>query len=569
MPILRAENRVRQGATIAAACGRAALVAQRLERLTIQSWTCIEQTMKKIAGIAAGVVVAVGVIGTLGAWYTGTRLPGVLQSAIAQANQQGQDALLGSGATASLELVSLQTRLFSSTAHYRFTFDAPDGKKPPRHMEILLVDHIEHGPLPASRLKRLNLWPVMAASHYSVEANDYTQKWFAAAKGAAPLVGQGSLGYDGSTRGSLVFAPLDFAPTPTSRVTFSGLTVEGEASEHAAAFKAVGAMDSLLVTATGRDGVPIQVELRGLALNSEQTLGSGDFYLGDSSLRLATAQIEVGDKPPVLIKDLAQSGSLQETGNLLGGRMAYDIGMVSYDGKDLAGMHMLWSLNNIDAAATQSVLELYREKLKPIQQAQANGQDVPEFVFSPAQETRLKSDFDTLLSGRPQIALEKFSLHTANGEASLNIALELEAPESFELPPAEIAKQVIAKLDARLSVAKAVIGDGVRAQATIEGQTDAKAIEDQAAMFTEMGSGMALGTGLLTLEGDTLQASLHYADDKVRFNGQDMSVEAFAQLLMSKATGLGGGAPSQHPGPGRAYPHAGGEEGRDGDGARQ
>jgi len=56
-----------------------------------------------------------------------------------------------------------------------------------------------------------------------------------------------------------------------------------------------------------------------------------------------------------------------------------------------------------------------------------------------------------------------------------------------------------------------------------------------------MGSGMALGTGLLTLEGETLQSTLHYADNKVTFNGQDMSVEEFVTLVMSKTGGMGGG----------------------------
>lgn len=531
--------------------------------------------MKKIAGIAVGVVVAVGVLSTAGAWYTGTQLPGVLQNAIAEANQQSQDALLGSGATAKLELVSLETRLFTSTARYRLTFDAPDKQNLPRHMEVLLVDNIEHGPLPASRLKRLNLWPVMAASNYALEANEYTQKWFDAAKGAAPLTGQGSLGYDGSTSGTLVLTPLDFAPTPTSTVKFSGLTLDGEASKHAVAFKAVGAMDSLLVTATDSEGAPIQVELRGLTLDSDQKRGSGDFYLGDSALKLATAQIKVGDKPPVLVKDIAQFGSLQQTGNVLGGRMGYDIGMVSYDGKDLAGMHMLWSLQNFDAAAVQSLLELYRDKLKPIQEAQALGEDGPDLALSPEDETRLKADLEKLLAAKPQIALEKFSVKTTNGEASLSMALDLAKPESFEQAPDQIAKQMIAKLDAKLSIAKAIIGDGVRAQALIEGQTDAKAIEDQAAMFTEMGSGMALGTGLLTLEGDTLQSSLHYANDKVTFNGQDMTVEEFAMFVMSKANGLGGGAlggddQSQYDDAEQAYPEGGiGEEDYDEDGVQQ
>lgn len=498
--------------------------------------------MKKIAGIAAGVVVAVGVISTAGAWYTGTQLPGVLQNAIAEANQQSQDALLGTGITGKLELVSLESRLFTSTARYRLSLDMPATEEAEaRHLEVLFVDDMEHGPLPISRLKRLNLWPVMAASNYALEANELTQKWFDAAKGAAPLTGQGTLGYDLSTSGTLVFTPLDFAPTPTSTVTFSGMTLDVEASKHARQVVVNGSMDSLLIQVADTEQTPVKVELRGLTVTSDQHQGSGDFYLGDSNLKLATLQLNMGDKPPVLARDLSQFGSLQESGGLLAGRFGYDLGMVSYDGKDVAGMHMLWSMKNLDAGVVQSLIELYRDKLKPIQNAQAQDEEAPDMAFTPAEEERLKGDFEKLLSAKPQIALENYSIKTRSGEAALSLFVDLNKPESFELPAPELAKQLIAQLDAKLSIDKAMIGDGVRVQAQFEGQTDAKAIEDQATMLTEMGSGMALGTGLLTLEGDALKSSLHYANDKVTFNGQDMTVEEFAMFVMAKANGLTGG----------------------------
>lgn len=520
--------------------------------------------MNKIAGIAVGVVVAVGVISTAGAWYTGTRLPDVLKNAVEEANQQGQDALLGTGFTAKMELVSLETRLFTSTAHYRVRFDMPDNDDGPRHVEVLFVDNIEHGPLPFSRLKRLNLWPVMAASNYQLEANEFTQQWFDAAKGAAPLSGQGALGYDLSTSGTVAFAPLDFAPTPTSTVKFSGMTLDVKASEHAKKVVVTGSMDSLLIRGADSEETPIQAELRGLTVDSDQHMGSGDFYLGDSRLNLATLQLNMGDKPPVLVKDVSQFGSLEEASGLLAGRVGYDIGMVSYDGKDVAGMHMLWSMKNLDSGVIQSLIELYREKLTPIQNAQALDEEAPDVAFTPAEEERLKRDVEKLLSAKPQIALEKYSINTSSGEASLSLHVDLNKPESFELPPPELAKQMIAQLDAKLSIDKAMIGDGVRAQAQFEGQTDAKAIEDQAAMLTEMGSGMALGTGLLTLEGDALKSSLHYANDKVTFNGQDMTVEEFALFVMSKANGLGGGLggddQSEGYAPDEAYPEGGTSE---------
>ena len=496
--------------------------------------------MKKTAGIAAGVVVALGAVGAAGAWYTGTQLPNALQGAIEEANRNSQEALLGTGIVTSLELVSLETRLFSSTAHYRVSFDAPAYRKAPAKMEFLLVDEIQHGPFPASRLKQFNIWPVMTASHYQLQPNEFTRKWFEAAKGTAPLTGQTSLGYDGSATGQLVFTPLDFAPTSTSSVRFSGLTLDIEASRNAAEVLVSGGMQSLMINAEDGGNNAVQVELRDLSVHSDQHRGSGDFYLGDSNLKMAAARFKVGDKPAVLLKDLSQSGNLQEVGGALEGRIGYDIGTVSYGSKDLAGIHMLWSLKNFDATAVQSLIELYREKLTAVQQAQALGENAPVAMTS-ADEERLKVDIGQLLGAKPRIALEEFSIKTRKGEAKLSVSLDLNEPESFELPPPELARQMIARLDARLSVGKGIIGDGVRAQAMLAGESDPKAIEEQATLFTEMGSGIALGTGLLTLEGENLQSSLHYADDVVTFNGQDMTVEEFVMFAMSRASGMDGG----------------------------
>lgn len=497
--------------------------------------------MKK-AGIAVGVVVAIGVISAAGAWYTGTQLPGVLNNAIVEANQKSTDALLGTGITSKLELLSLDSRLFTSTAHYRLTLDMPASEGEARHLEVLLVDNIQHGPLPASRLAKLNLWPVLATSNYALEPNELTQKWFDAAKGQSPLFGQVSLGYDNSTTGTVELLPLDFAPAEGQNVKFSGLKLNVNASAHAEEVAVDGGMDSLVLNGTDNTGEAIKFELKDLTLESDQKLGSGEFYLGDSSVKLASAEFKIADKPPVLIKNIAQSGTFEETAGKLGGHISYDIGQISFAGKDIAGVQMLWRMKDFDAAATQALVNVYKDKLAPAQQAQALGKDMPELDFSPAEEEKLKADIGQLLAGKPHVALEKFSVKTAHGEALFSLALDFNKPENFELPPPELAQQLIGQLDAKLSVDKAVIGDGVRVQAAIAGETDQKAIDDQAAMFTEMGSGMALATEMVALKGEKLESSLHYANNEVTFNDQKMSVEEFVMLVMSKAGGLGGGA---------------------------
>jgi uncharacterized protein YdgA (DUF945 family) len=165
--------------------------------------------MNKSAGLLLGIVVAIGAVSAGGAWYTGTKLEGVLNTSIADANKELQAALVGSNGTASLELVSLERNVFSSTAHYRLKGEGEMFGEAP--VELLFVDHIEHGPLPFSRLVSLKWLPVMATSHYELEKTPLTAKWFAAAKDKSPLTGVVNIGYDKSTHGNLQLLPLDVA----------------------------------------------------------------------------------------------------------------------------------------------------------------------------------------------------------------------------------------------------------------------------------------------------------------------------------------------------------------------
>ncbi len=108
--------------------------------------------MNKPAVVLLGFVVAVGVVSAGGAWYTGKQLEPVLQTAIQNANKELKTSMAGVDGTMALELVSLDRGVFSSTAHYRLKAQGAVFGEDNPNPELLFVDHIEHGPLPLSRL---------------------------------------------------------------------------------------------------------------------------------------------------------------------------------------------------------------------------------------------------------------------------------------------------------------------------------------------------------------------------------------------------------------------------------
>ena len=495
--------------------------------------------MKKIVGSALGAVVVLGVLSTAGAWYTGQQLPAVLETSIKQANEDMGKTLPALGLSATIELVSLERQLFSSNARYRIQFAGSLDGESPSNFEWFVTDHIEHGPFPLSRLQALKLLPVMATSNYALERSPELEKWFASSQGGAPLQGQVSLGYDRSMSGNLRVQPLQMALDEQTQIDFSGLQIDFDSSADVEAISANGVMDSFKVTSTLSTDETMRLEFKGMDLTSNSRKGVSDFYLGQNEVRLQQIELQVGENAPILFKDFVQRDETSEANQQLSARYSYDIGMVSYQGTDIGSSQMLWTVKNLDAAALKSMIELYGTLLQSGKVDTESG--MPE--LTDAQTAQFKTDLEKLLAGKPGLALEKLAFKTANGESSFSFGLDLAKPASFDLPAPELAKQLIAQLDAKLLVSKAMIADVIGVQATLAGETDKEAIAQQAAMVGEMASGMAVASELAVVQGQDISSSLHYANDQVTFNGKQMTVEQFVALAMSSGGGLAGMAP--------------------------
>ncbi|MFW9270359.1 YdgA family protein [Pseudomonas sp. NR3] len=501
--------------------------------------------MNKSASVLLGIVVVIGAISAGGAWYTGTKLEGVLNTAIADSNKQLQTALAGSNGTASIELVSLDRGTFSSTAHYRLKGEGEmfGGES----VELLFVDNIEHGPLPVSRLMTLKWLPVMATSHTELERTPLTEKWFVAAKDKSPLKGVFNLGYDQSTNGTFELLPLDTKLDEQSQLIFSGLKIDVAASAQAEKIKADGYMDSFKLTTVAEDQTPVQIELSGLTLASNLTKSTYGYYMGDNTLLLSNSKTSFGEQKSVLgLKNFEMKNNSSEKGTSASGRADYKIGELSFNDKVIGSAQMAVSLKNLDIPATMSLMQVYQAKLQPYEKAAAEaaeaGEPAPELNLTEAEEAQVKADLEKLLAGAPQVALENLSFNTANGESRASLVVDLAKPQSMDLPPDELGRQLLALLDFKVKVSKPMLVDLLTVQAQMEGQTDAKLIADQATATSDMFSAMAVGTELAKLEGNDVVTNLHYANNQVDFNGQKMTVEQFSAFVMSK---LGGGVAVQ------------------------
>ncbi|AWY42163.1 DUF945 family protein [Pseudomonas putida] len=496
--------------------------------------------MNKSAGVFLGIVVAIGAISAGGAWYTGTKIESVLNTSLADANQQLQAALVGHKGTAKVELVSLERHVFSSTAHYRLTAEGEMFGEAP--VELLFVDKLEHGPLPFSRLVSLKWLPVMASSHYELEKTPLTEKWFAATKDASPLKGVVNIGYDNSTNGSLELLPLETALDDKSSLKFSGLKIDVSASAQAQKVKADGYMDSLKLVTVAEDQAPVQVDLNGLTLASNLSKSTYGYYTGENTLTLSNSKATFSPKQTVMgFKNFEMKNQTQESGTSASGRADYKIDEVSVNDKKVGSAQMALSLKNLDIPSTLALMEIYQTRLQPYEQAVAEATEAnlpaPELKLTEAEEAVIKTNLETLLAAGPQVALENLSLKTTNGETRANLKLDLTKPPSVEVPADQLVRQLIALLDINIQVSKPMLIDVLSLQSQLDGQTDAKLIADQASASADMFSSMAVGSQLAKLDGNNVVSKLHYANNEVDFNGQKMTVEQFVGFLMSKFGG--------------------------------
>ena len=492
--------------------------------------------MKK-TGIAIAVVLATAAASTGGAWYTGTQLENVLNESIERGNEQIAKQLPGSGVK--VELASLERGLFTSQARYRlhlgeFASDLPGS-------ELVIVDQIEHGPFPLSRLKSLQLLPVMAYSTSRLEQNELVAPLFKLAGEQDPILVSSAIGYDRSASGEYRVAPLTVSEEGVD-LSFSGLNGEFDTTEDASELKLSGHADSLVMNFNGAQNGSLK--LSGMHLESDRSQGAAGLYLGDGSFRLDSLEVSGDELKPVRLSNMVQTDSMQQDGDKLSGQLSYEIGEVSYDGQVLGSSRMDWSLSDFDGAAMKSLTDLYNAYALRMQASGASE------VLEPSveEQAQLLVAVQALLAGKPKIALDNFSIKTANGESRFSLKLALDKPQSLELPPEQLVQQLISRLDARLELAKPMISDIVGYKTLFEPQADPQQVAMEAKMMAEMAGEMANAMQLGKLEGDTIVSSLSYADGNIDFNGQVMPAEQFAAMLaMMSPAGMGAAPAPEQP----------------------
>lgn len=469
-------------------------------------------------------LVLVGVAAA-GAWYTGTQVEQEVNRGIAETNELFTQEI--PQFDASLSLAEIDRGWFSTTARYHLTFTLEEGEEP---KTLVFADRLEHGPFPVSRLMSGRLAPVMAQSHFALEENEFTAPLFAAAGGKAPLFGELTLSYSREQDAVIETAPLDMVEGGDRlRVSPARLAYSASAEMKEITLEAtLGEVDLTFTDeSSGKLGL---MRMRDLGIQGNKAENSNGFALGPSVATIKHITIQAPGTPEIELRNASFSEALVQGDKGLDQNVSYKVDTIMANGKTLGSARLDLGLRNLD----EKVLTELRDLVK--------GMDPEGDELTSEQEESLKRVGLELLKGSPVIALDELSFKTTRGLAKASLSLDLRHPDESASSIEDIVRSLLAALKAEVKVDKALIGDIVALQSTLnaEGEAvDPLMLKQQADAMSELFSGVALQSQWAVLDGNTLSSTLSYANDQITLNGKTMTVPQFMAFAMSAAQGLG------------------------------
>ncbi|NYT62148.1 YdgA family protein [Alcaligenaceae bacterium] len=475
--------------------------------------------MKKSTGVVAVVVVA-GVAYLGATWYVGQRAQATIEHAVLVANERigkvlGVDA---AGSGLKLTVDKYQRHFFSSDVTYTLRVKDQDGKP----VELILQDHLQHGPFPLDALRAGDFTPMLAFSQSQLAVTPAIQKWFDSQKGLSPLQVETRVGFGGSGKSAWTFAPTEIA-IDGEKLSFSGGVINVSFSNDFNDNVSSGKFDALSVF---NEQTRESVTVKNIQLDSTTTSSGKDVKLKSKATIDSLVAGDTGDGP-VTIENLSINLDSHQQENMLDGVLQYEFGRLLVGDVDMGSVSVGGKVQHLDIAALTALAAEY----DAIQARQGADND-QELVLSPEEEASLREKLMVLLASNPAVELGPLTWKNAKGESRAALQVNLAKPanvqeQRVDVLAAEILKRV--KLD--LSVSKAML-----IQAMGQGSSDPQEklqMEMMGAMIYDQYVARLSEAGLLKLEGDNAAAAVLYENNKVDLNGTAMSVEELMQRAMS------------------------------------
>ncbi|MCT6591577.1 YdgA family protein [Pantoea dispersa] len=488
--------------------------------------------MKKTK-VAIGVIVALGVIWTGAAWFTGKQLESHMDEMLQNANSQINAYAPNSRLTLSYQ--DYQRGVFSSKTKLVIQASSQTEDNPllKPGQSIVLNETIDHGPFPFAQLKRGNLIPSMASVHTELENTDAVKKLFELTQGKSLVNADTRVGYSGATDTALHLLPVDYSNAQTGdRLATNGGTLNVSADSKGDKVSLQGDFSSIAVTSKNQLQQPVLFTLNGLKLGGDTHLSPEGVRVGDQTITLDKLDASINGQEGLTLEKLDGKSSFDNKDGKIGGQIDYQVDSISLQKQPFGEAKLAMKFAQFDAQAVKTFSDQYNAQMQDLLN-QPGVVDDP-IRYQASVQTILRNNLPTLLKGSPTVSVAPLSWKNDKGESTFNLNVGFNDPATVTGEPQSLGAavdRVLKTLDGKLSINMPMATEVMRHVGLAEGYQgdDAQKLADQQVKGL---AAMGQMFRLTQQQDDNITTSLQYANGQVTMNGDKMTLEQFLSRYM-------------------------------------
>ena len=405
--------------------------------------------MKK-STVALGVIVALGVVGVGGAWFTGEKAQTEYLRQIELANQKLQSLGLSDSVNLVYKNKQFDRSFFTSQVEDEVVISLP---KEGQVFTIPLSTKLYHGPFPLNQLEKFNFVPTMFSAQGVIGKNETTQPLFDFLKSDKPVQYQASTSYSLATKGKVELAAGEMTDphSPQNKISWSNINIGFDVDKDRA-----GKYDMTLdeVTAdlgpSSADGdsqdatavKSVKTKMKGMKLDASFNPTKWAYiYTGKGSYSTESFEMTSTDyagKTTTLIeKGLKATSDISLNGDFVNLKSESAVDSFVLDGKELGKLTNNSELNHIEANAVNALIEAVFTVFKSVRDDKnVNDEVVSEILSSWVEEHGM-----AIFNNQPQLKLNPVAISDNQGKVSLDLNVALAKDPKFDLMKGSLYKQ--------------------------------------------------------------------------------------------------------------------------------
>ena len=404
--------------------------------------------MKK-STVALGIIVALGVIGVGGAWFTGEKAQTEYLRQIELANQKLQSLGLSDSVNLVYKNKQFDRSFFTSQVEDEVVISLP---KEGKVFTIPFSTKLYHGPFPLNQLEKFNFLPTMFSAQGVIGKNETTQALFDLLKSDKPVQYQATTGYNLSTKGKVELAggELTDPESPGTKVTWSNINMGFDVNKDLAGkydmnLNEVSAtvLPEVMEEQDGED-MPksITMKMKGMKVEGSYNPTKWAYiYTGKStslidSFEMATLD-HAGKESTVVEKGFKAKSDISLDGDFVSAKSENTVDSIAVDGKDFGKLTYNGELNHIEANAANALIEALFTVFKSV----SDDKNVKDEVVSEILSSWVENHGMAIFNNQPQIKLNPVSISDNQGKVSLDLNVALAKDPKFDLMKGSLYKQ--------------------------------------------------------------------------------------------------------------------------------